>query len=245
MAACYNDSVRWRFAAEGGQEPFVAYVKQCTSNPVVGVGRFTAPDTVGWSIRRGVLDLIGAAPVHRRPVPAEPGKPTSRVAVLDDDGVYYTSLAGEHLRAHGGEVVYVMQEDTVAPWSQNTSDYRHIRERLAMLGVEVIVSHTVAGCDGDTLTLHHAWESRQHTLTVDTFLTVTARLPDDALYQQLPEREADWADARIHSVRNIGDSDAAGLIAHAVYTWHRHVRELGEPVTGEVAFKRHFHVTSE
>lgn len=425
VAAWYNDSVPSRFAAEGAQEPFVAFVKQVTSKPVVGVGRFTSPDTMVSQIKRGVLDLIGAArpsiadpflpkkveqgrvddirecigcnicvsgdmtisPIRctqnptmgeewrkdwhperiapaskparvlvvgggpagleaaralgqrgyevslaearkelggrvtreaRLPGLAEwarvrdwrlgqinkltnvsvyldsaltaqdvldfgaehvvlatgchwrrdgygrshgaaiPGfadnpkvytlddlmdgrMPSGRVAVLDDDGFYYASIAAEQLHAHGCEVVYVTPEDTLAPWSQNTLDYRHIRKRLAMLGIEVIVSHTVASYDGDTLTLDHAWEDRQQPLAVDAVLTVTARLPDDALYQSLLEREADWADAGIHSVRNIGDSDAPGLIAHAVYAGHRYARELEEPVTGEVAFKRHFH----
>ena len=425
VAAWYNDSVPSRFAGEGAQEPFVAFVKQVTSKPVVGVGRFTSPDTMVSQIKRGVLDLIGAArpsiadpflpakveqgrvddirecigcnicvsgdmtisPIRctqnptmgeewrkgwhpERIAPAsKPGRvlvvgggpagleaaralgqrgyevslaearkelggrvtrearlpglaewarvrdwrlgqihkltnvsvyldsaltaqdvldfgaehvvlatgchwrrdgygrshgaaipgfvdnpkvytlddlmddrmPAGRVAVLDDDGFYYASLAAEHLHAHGCEVVYVTPEDTLAPWSQNTLDYRHIRKLLAKLGIEVIVSHTVASYDGETLTLDHAWEDRQQSLTIDAVLTVTARLPDDALYQQLLEREADWADAGIQSVRNIGDSDAPGLIAHAVYAGHRYARELGEPVTGEVAFKRHFH----
>jgi dimethylamine/trimethylamine dehydrogenase len=167
--------------------------------------------------------------------------PAGRVAVLDDDGFYYASIAAELLHAHGCDVVYVTPEDSVAPWSLNTLDYRHIRKRLAKLGIEVIVSHTVAAYDGDILTLDHAWEDRQQPLPVDAVLTVTARLPDDALYRQLLEREADWADAGIQTVRNIGDSDAPGLIAHAVYAGHRYARGLGEPVTGEVAFKRHFH----
>jgi len=50
-----------RFAAEAAQEEFVSFVKQVTSKPVVGVGRFTSPDTMASQIRRGVLDFIGAA----------------------------------------------------------------------------------------------------------------------------------------------------------------------------------------
>ena len=42
-------------------EEYVAFVKQVTSKPVVGVGRFTSPDTMGGQLNRGVLDLIGAA----------------------------------------------------------------------------------------------------------------------------------------------------------------------------------------
>ena len=56
-----NDSMPSRFGSEGSQEDYVRFVKQVTGKPVVGVGRFTSPDTMVSQIRRGVLDLIGAA----------------------------------------------------------------------------------------------------------------------------------------------------------------------------------------
>ncbi len=49
----------------------IEFVKQLTDRPVVGVGRFTSPDTMVSQIRRGVLDLIGAA----RPSIADPFLP--------------------------------------------------------------------------------------------------------------------------------------------------------------------------
>jgi len=66
-----NDSKTSRFAGEGFQEDFVRFVKTVTTKPVVGVGRFTSPDTMASQIRRGVLDLIGAA----RPSIADPFLP--------------------------------------------------------------------------------------------------------------------------------------------------------------------------
>ncbi len=66
-----NDSQTARFSEEGFQEPYVAMVKALTSKPVVGVGRFTSPDAMVGQIRRGVLDLIGAA----RPSIADPFLP--------------------------------------------------------------------------------------------------------------------------------------------------------------------------
>ena len=50
-----------RFRPEGAHEPVIDFVKSCTNVPVVGVGRFTSPDTMVSQIKRGVLDLIGAA----------------------------------------------------------------------------------------------------------------------------------------------------------------------------------------
>jgi dimethylamine/trimethylamine dehydrogenase len=67
-----NDSVSSRFAKEGYQEPCIAFVKRLTSKPVVGVGRYTSPDSMASAVRRGVLDLVGSA----RPSIADPFLPT-------------------------------------------------------------------------------------------------------------------------------------------------------------------------
>ena len=71
VAAWYNDSLSSRFGAEGYQQPFTSWVKQITNKPVVGVGRFTSPDTMVRLIREGALDMIGAA----RPSIADPFLP--------------------------------------------------------------------------------------------------------------------------------------------------------------------------
>src|SRR4030095_12082479 len=55
-----TDSKRARFAEEGFQEDYVAFVKRLTTKPVVGVGRFTSPDMMMAQLRRGILDFIGA-----------------------------------------------------------------------------------------------------------------------------------------------------------------------------------------
>jgi len=66
-----NDSLTSRFGEEGFQESSISFVKKMTSKPVVGVGRFTSPDAMVSQIRRGVLDMIGAA----RPSIADPFLP--------------------------------------------------------------------------------------------------------------------------------------------------------------------------
>jgi len=60
-----------RFTKEAALEPYMAWVKSVTSKPVVTVGRFTSPDTMLSQIKRGVVDLIGAA----RPSIADPFLP--------------------------------------------------------------------------------------------------------------------------------------------------------------------------
>lgn len=65
------DSSSSRLSDEGFQEPYIGFVKALTSKPVVGVGRYTSADRMASLVRKGVLDLIGAA----RPSIADPFLP--------------------------------------------------------------------------------------------------------------------------------------------------------------------------
>lgn len=76
-----HDSPTARFAEEGHHESYVSFVKKVTTKPVVGVGWFTSPDTMVGQIRRGVLDLIGAA----RPGIADPFLPRKIEEGRQDD----------------------------------------------------------------------------------------------------------------------------------------------------------------
>ncbi len=60
-----------RFAKEAALEPYMDWVRSATTKPVVTVGRFTSPDTMAGQVRRGIVDLIGAA----RPSIADPFLP--------------------------------------------------------------------------------------------------------------------------------------------------------------------------
>src|SRR5690606_23241057 len=57
-----------RFKEEAAQEVLVKGIRELSSKPVVGVGRFTSPDVRARMIGQGVLDGIGCA----RPSIADP-----------------------------------------------------------------------------------------------------------------------------------------------------------------------------
>ncbi|MGI9412965.1 MAG: FAD-dependent oxidoreductase, partial [Hyphomicrobiales bacterium] len=70
-----------RFVKEASLEDHIAHVRELTGKPVVSVGRFTSPETILSQVRRGVVDLIGAA----RPSIADPFLPAKiRDGRLDD-----------------------------------------------------------------------------------------------------------------------------------------------------------------
>ena len=96
-----NDSATARFEPnEGFQEPYTAFVKSMTTKPVVGVGRFTSADAMVSQIKRGVLDLIGAA----RPSIADPYLPNK----IDEGRI-------EDIRECIGCNICVAQDNMAAP----------------------------------------------------------------------------------------------------------------------------------
>ncbi len=67
-----NDSATTRCEPNDGyQIPYIEFVKQVTSKPVVAVGRLASPDMMLSIVKRGIVDFIGAA----RPSIADPFLP--------------------------------------------------------------------------------------------------------------------------------------------------------------------------
>ena len=72
---------------------------------------------------------------------------------------------------------------------------------------------------------------------------VTSRLPEDGLYHELQQALEAAPDAGIRTLRRVGDCQAPGIIATAVYEGHRYARELGTEVDADaVPFRRERHV---
>lgn len=71
VASWPRDSGTSRFDEEGHQERYTNYVKEVTTKPVVGVGRYTSVDRMAHVIKTGVFDFIGAS----RPSIADPFLP--------------------------------------------------------------------------------------------------------------------------------------------------------------------------
>ena len=65
------DSATSRFGPEAHQQTYVSFVKTVSDKPVVGVGRFTSPQTMVTQVKKGIIDFIGAA----RPSIADPFLP--------------------------------------------------------------------------------------------------------------------------------------------------------------------------
>jgi dimethylamine/trimethylamine dehydrogenase len=160
------------------------------------------------------------------------------VVVFDDDHYYLGAVLAEKLQCAGTSTVLVTPADKVSAWTVNTLEQPAIHRRLVELGVQVILNQNVVAFDGSRVTLACVYTAKESALPAASIVTVTSRLPNDALYEDLSSRQDALAAAGIVSVTSIGDCLAPGTIAAAVYAGHRYAREFALEPGDEVAFRR-------
>lgn len=159
------------------------------------------------------------------------------VVVYDDEHYYMGGAIAEKLRAKGAEVTLVTTAADVSHFTHNTLEQERIQKRLIEMGVTIVPLHSIAEICSDTVTLACNFTERAHEIACETFVPVTMRRPDDALYHDLIKLIDDGA-ATAPTVTRIGDCLAPGTIAAAVYAGHRYARELGDSKHDGVPFKR-------
>jgi dimethylamine/trimethylamine dehydrogenase len=148
-------------------------------------------------------------------------------------------VLAELLVKNGNKVRFVTPSIRVSDWSYNTLEQAFIQKRLIELGVEIHVTRGLMQVARDHAEVACTYSGRTSHIACDAVVTVTARLPEDALYLDLKARQADWRDAGIGSVKLIGDANAPAPIAWATYAGHRYAEELDAPDIGDaVPFRR-------
>ena len=155
------------------------------------------------------------------------------MVVFDDDHYYLGGVLAERLRRAGLEVTLVTPAELASVWTANTLELRHIQKRLLDLGITIRANRTVTPCAAAMWRSPASSPDGQEQIEARTVVSVTARLPEDALYQSLKA-----SPGALKSVRAIGDAYAPGTIAAAVYAGHEWARSLDAPPPAEVPFRR-------
>ena len=151
--------------------------------------------------------------------------PTGKVVIFDDDVYYMSSVLALQLRKVGCEVTLITPHSLVGPWTQHTEELEHNHSQLLEQGVTLVFNQLVSSFDGQQVLSHCVFTGKEHCQPADHLLSVTGRIPNDELYFSLRDR----LDKQKNGPRlqRIGDCDAPGIIAHAVYSGHAAARGLG------------------
>ncbi|TDP62099.1 FAD-dependent oxidoreductase [Roseateles toxinivorans] len=231
--------------------------------------RLSADDVLAWGAGHVLLATgsrwrrDGLGRQHRVPIPGLDAAaaqvfspddvlagriPPSPVLIYDDDHYVMAGLLAELLHTRGCEVIIATPSTVLGEWTVMTMEQSRVQGQLIRWGVPIHTTHEITRVDmpGHAQGLLRICLSSVYTpteLRVDcaSLLLVTMRDPEDALHCALQARQAEWAGAGIHEVRNIGDSFAPGTVAAAVWQGHRAARELEETIEPDaVPFRREF-----
>jgi dimethylamine/trimethylamine dehydrogenase len=187
---------------------------------VLATGSRWRRDGRGRSLRSAVASFADARTVTPEEVMAGAAL-KGPVVIFDDDHYYVASALAERLAAQGLAVTYVTSEGKVSAWSEYTAEQARVHARLIECGVTIIVNSIVAALAPDEAIIQCAFTGRAQRVACGSFVPVTSREPEDALWQALNGQG-------LATLARIGDCKAPGLIAHAVYDGHKLAREFGE-----------------
>ncbi|WP_397543187.1 oxidoreductase [Roseovarius salis] len=204
---------------------------------VIATGASWRRDGVGRAVRDPVAVSGGAHVLSPDDIMDGKRPPKGHVVIFDDDHYYMGSVMADLLASDGYTVTLATPGLCVSSWTEYTLEQGHIERRLVGLGVEILPRHALVSATDEGVQLVDMVTGAA-VQRGGALVTVTMRLPDDALYHELMARREDLATAGIQSVRRIGDCLAPATIAAAVYEGRRYAEEFDTTVDPDgVPFK--------
>ncbi len=204
-----------------------------TAHVIVATGATWRRDGIGRTLWQPIPGLE-SLPVYT-PDDIMAGRlPQGRVLIYDDDHYYMAAVLAERLAQAGCQVTLLTPAPIIAYWSQFTLEQARVERRLLELGVALYPRHVLVAIQADGVTIAHTLTGRTRELACAAVVLVTDRLPNDGLYQAL--RPA-LATGQLRSLRVIGDAEAPGIIAQAVFAGHLAAREFEEDAVEGVPFR--------
>ncbi|MDA0230382.1 MAG: NAD(P)-binding protein [Proteobacteria bacterium] len=222
-------NVETYLASELGAEDAIAFG---APHIVVATGAHWRRDGVGQR-QRLPLPITDAAPTIYTPDDIMTGQTLvdGPVLVYDDDGYIMAGLIAEKLARDGRNVTFMMPDEKVSPWTDNTLEQHAIQRRLLEVGVNILANRQLVALQGD-VRYACVYTGAEAELAAAAVVLVTSRTSNDGLWQELQTR-AEAGEVPWRSLTRIGDALAPATIAHAVYAGHRYAREFdATPVEG-------------
>ena len=154
-------------------------------------------------------------------------EPEGPVVIYDFDHYFMGSCLAELLHQRGKEVTIVTPAHAVSAWTFMNNEFTDIRMRMIELGIGMVFEYYLTGfSDGAAQLANIYLGSDVRSIDCGSLIVVGVRSGNDRLYQELNSDADRMADAGMISLQSIGDCQAPGTIAHAVYSGHECARNI-------------------
>src|SRR5699024_8410959 len=116
------------------------------------------------------------------------------------------------------DVTLVTPYGVVGAFSSNTLEQPRIQARLIACGIKIVTCHNCVGVENGQLILECAYTGRRSlSLDIRSLVTLSARIPRSALYDELMAMPDRLEMSGVTSVEQAGDCVAPSTIAAAVH----------------------------
>jgi dimethylamine/trimethylamine dehydrogenase len=149
------------------------------------------------------------------------------VVIYDDDHYYMGGVLAELLAGQGCKVSLVTPAPLISYWSQFTLEQERIQATLMKLGVKLFVQNVVSEIREDSVKVSNTISGEELELPRDGVVLVGDRKPNDSLLSALTP-SLSRRERGIQVLKIIGDAEAPGIIAQAVFAGHLAAREFDE-----------------
>lgn len=198
----------------------------------IATGALWRRDGLGAHTLKGVPGIEGVPVLTPDDILKGDRSAEGSVLVYDDDQYYMAGALAEMLALKGHPVRYVTPGAVASAWTEMTNEQGFVQERLISLGVAIETGRVLSRVVSEEVELSCIYGGEAVSRAFDSLVLVTARQADDSLYHALVARG-------MTNMTRVGDCDAPGAIAHAVYAGHRFARELDdETVDPDMPFRR-------
>ena len=146
------------------------------------------------------------------------------IAIYDDDHYYMGSVIALELRNRGHQVTLITPAGRACQWGDYTNEQYASNTAIVAAGVTVITNRILQEVRDGAAHLDCIHGGETLALPCDAVLPITRRIPERDLYDTLCASKHG-----LTSVALIGDAEAPGLIAAAVYSGFRAAYNFGVP----------------
>lgn len=216
---------------------------------VIAIGAHWATDGFSAYDHAAIPGADSSLPYILTPEQIWAGKeiPGKKVAILDGDGHFMAMALVEVAQNQGKEVVYITDASEIAEYTTFTYEVFNNKRMLNETGVRHIRNYWPTKIEPGKLTLGYVFSHgpdllapengefpRTYTaneveLEVDAVILVTSRHADNGLFRELKQRKAEWEEAEIEDIYQIGDCKAPQQALNAMFDGHRLAREFDSP----------------
>ena len=146
------------------------------------------------------------------------------LVIYDDEQGYLAGVVADHLNDKNIEVIFVTPASVVSPWTDSTLEQKRVQGALINSGVKIICNQSISKIENDKAFLECTYTGTITKIPCESIVMVTERISDNELYDSLTQSKLE--EKKQYNIKLIGDAEAPGLIADAVYLGHLAARNF-------------------